>query len=95
MPTIDFTHPVYDDVQGAVDFMMEQIEQGKTVYVHCKAGRARSATVVLCWLIQAKGMSAAAGQQLLLERRPHVNPRLPSRKVVQQFEEMYGQKKTP
>lgn len=86
MPTIDFTHPLYDDVKGAVEFMDQQIAAGRKVYVHCKAGRARSATVVICWLIKNEKMSAAAGQKLLLEKRAHVNPRLPQREVVQQFE---------
>lgn len=92
IPTVDFTHPSYKDVQRAVDFMIEQIADERVVYVHCKAGRARSATVVLCWLIQTTGMTAAEGQRLLLECRPHVNPRLPQREVVQKFEEKYSHK---
>ena len=90
MPTIDFTHPKFEDVTRAVQFMDEQIAAGKKVYVHCKAGRARSATVVICWLIKNKNMTAEQGQALLLEKRAHVNPRLPQRPVVQQFEERFG-----
>ena len=86
MPTIDFTHPKLDDVSRAVDFMDTQIEQGHKVYVHCKAGRGRSATVAICWLMKNKGMSAAEAQAFLLTKRPHVNPRLPERPVVQEFE---------
>lgn len=92
IPTVDFTHPSFDDVQKAVNFMVEQIEDGRKVYVHCKAGRARSATVVLCWLIQTQGLSAEEGQQVLLRCRPHVNPRLVERPVVQQFENKYFKK---
>lgn len=92
IPTVDFTHPSYEDVQRAVDFMVEQIEEDRTVYVHCKAGRARSATVVLCWMIQARGLSAQEGQTLLLKHRPHVNPCLTERPVVQKFEELYAGK---
>lgn len=83
--TIDFTHPTLDNVERAVDFMNEQVAQGGKVYVHCKAGRARSATVALCWLIDAKGMTPEQGQRLLLEKRPHVNSRLPQREVVKAF----------
>lgn len=89
IPTVDFTHPSFDDVQSAVNFMVEQIDDGRKVYVHCKAGRARSATVVLCWLIQTQGLNAQEGQELLLRSRPHVNPRLVERPVVQQFEKKY------
>lgn len=89
MPTIDFTHPKFEDVSRAVEFMDAQVAAGKKIYVHCKAGRARSATVVLCWLIKHEKMTAAAGQKLLLEKRAHVNPRLPEREVVQKFEQLF------
>lgn len=85
MPTTDFTHPSLADVQRAVEFMNRFTERGETVYVHCKAGRARSATVVLCWLVAHRGMTAEAGQRLLLSKRPHVNARLVQRPVVQEF----------
>ena len=86
MPTIDFTHPAYEDVCRAVDFIDTSVAHGKTVYVHCKAGRARSATVAICWLMKSRQISAAKAQKLLLEKRPHINPRLTERPVVKEFE---------
>ena len=50
IPTVDFTPPTLEMVEQAVEFIKQQIAQGHTVYVHCKAGRGRSATVVACWL---------------------------------------------
>ncbi len=85
MPTIDFTHPHIDDVEAAVKFIADHAQSGGSVYVHCKAGRARSATVACCWLIEARGMSATEAQATLLQHRSHVNPRLPERPVVQEF----------
>lgn len=85
IPTTDFHPPSTDDVRRAVEFMQRHVERGETVYVHCKAGRARSATVVLCWLIAHRGLTAAEGQRLLLEKRPHVHRRLTERAVVQAF----------
>jgi atypical dual specificity phosphatase len=83
--TVDFTHPTLASVQSAVAFMQQQIGLGRRVYVHCKAGRARSGTVVLCWLIAARGMTPAEAQQRILQRRPHANPHLAQRAVVKQF----------
>ncbi len=85
IPTVDFTAPTLASVQDAVAFMQQHVGLGQRVYVHCKAGRARSGTVVLCWLIAAHGMTPAAAQQRILQRRPHANPRLAHRAVVQQF----------
>lgn len=89
MPTVDFTHPNYEDVVNAVEFIERQVRQNGKVYVHCKAGRARSATVVMCWLIKSLQKPATEIQQLLLAKRPHVNPRLYQRPVVQEFERRF------
>lgn len=89
VPTVDFTHPTLDSVERAVTFMEEQADAGNKIYVHCKAGRARSATVVVCWMIKRDQVTAKQAQQTLLKIRSHVNPRLPERPVVQQYEAKY------
>jgi atypical dual specificity phosphatase len=85
LPTVDFTHPSLADVAKGVDFLDRMTTAGKKVYVHCKAGRARSATVVLCWLVRSGRMSPEEAQTHLLRVRPHVNPRLLERPVVRTF----------
>jgi atypical dual specificity phosphatase len=87
MPTIDFTHPSDLDVRAAVEFIDRHAANGDRVYIHCKAGRGRSATVAICWLMHSKGMTAVEAQAWLTERRPHVNQHLPDRPVVQRFEQ--------
>jgi len=89
MPTIDFTHPSLDDVCRAVEFIDLHVDGGKTVYIHCKAGRARSATVAICWIMKNRQIDAAEAQRLIADKRPHVNPHLPSRPVVQQFQKLF------
>ena len=89
IPTTDFTHPSQNDVEAAVAFMDDAIKKGARVYVHCKAGRARSATVVACWLIKNKKMTAMEAQNFLLRARSHVNKKLALRPVVIEFEKKY------
>ena len=86
MPTIDFTHPSDDDVDTAIAFIEKHVSAGNKVYVHCKAGRGRSATVAICWLMKSQGITAAEAQQKLTAARPHVNQHLTDRPVVQRFE---------
>lgn len=95
IPTTDFAHPMLADVEIAVDFVQRHVDSGGTVYVHCKAGRARSATVVLCWLIKYRGLTAEDGQRLLLEKRPHTNPRLSKRPIVLEFQRKFSASGTP
>jgi atypical dual specificity phosphatase len=89
IPTTDFTHPQLQDVSRAVEFVQRHVEAGDTVYIHCKAGRARSATVALCWLMKYRGLTMHQGQKQLLESRAHVNPRLTERPVIQQFADQH------
>jgi atypical dual specificity phosphatase len=93
LPTVDFTPPSLADVERGVDFMQQQIADGRDVYVHCKAGRARSATVVLCWLIAAKGVTPEEGQKWILEKRPHAHRHLVQRQVVQDFWNKHGHRR--
>ncbi len=85
LPTVDFQPPSLEHVVEGVEFMQKFVGQGHRVYVHCKAGRARSATVVLCWLIKYCGLSPELAQRQLLEHRPHTNPLLYNRAVVSEF----------
>ena len=85
VPTIDFTPPTLDSVCQAVRFMEQQTRRGGRLYVHCKAGRGRSATVVICWLMAARGMTASQAQAHLISCRPHVLSRLDQRQVVKDF----------
>jgi atypical dual specificity phosphatase len=84
LPIIDFVSPSLDDVRAAVAFIHAQIARGRKVYVHCKAGRGRSATVALCYLI-SKGLTPEQAQLLLIQKRPHVLGKLCKRPVVAQF----------
>ena len=86
MPTIDFTHPAYDDVRGAVDFIQNHVDKQQKVYIHCKAGRGRSATVAICWIMKSRQLSAAQAQKYLLGKRGHINRHLTQRPIVQRFE---------
>jgi len=85
VPMRDFAEPSAKDVLACVAELDEAFKQGKTVYDHCKAGKGRSATVVLCWLVVRRGMSVEDAQALLSTRRPQVLKSLATRKVVREI----------
>lgn len=86
MPTTDFTPPRLADVRRAVAFIASKADRGETVYVHCKAGRARSATVVACWLMYRYRITAHEAASRLRQVRPHIVKELEQRAVVRDFE---------
>lgn len=85
MPTVDFSPPTLEDIQRAVEFMQDQMAAGHAVYVHCKAGRARSVTVVICYLMATRGWTAEAAQAWIQTRRPQVLRSVFQRAVVKEF----------
>lgn len=90
LPTTDFQPPSLAHVTQGVDFIEKLSSRGDKVYVHCKAGRARSATVVICWLVKHRKMSITEAQEHLIACRPHVHPRLADRSVVREYLREHG-----
>ncbi|KAG9322642.1 hypothetical protein KVV02_002371 [Mortierella alpina] len=77
IPTRDFHTPSVDSIWRGVQFIekfetgcsaLPQSERG-TIYLHCKAGRGRSATVALCWLVYTYSLTTIEAQRILLRAR--------------------------
>ncbi len=85
LPTVDFTPPKIEDIERGVAFIESEIGKDGKVYVHCKAGRGRSATIVVCWLIASHDMTPEEAQACLVDKRSHVNKGLANRPVVREF----------
>nr|CAB3460928.1 unnamed protein product [Digitaria exilis] len=61
IPTRDYLFaPSLEHICRAVDFIHWNEMQGGCTYVHCKAGRGRSTTIVLCFLIKYRNMTPEA-----------------------------------
>lgn len=86
LPTTDYFAPSEADIRRGISFMRDQVARGEKVYVHCKAGRARSATLVLCYLMAAHRCSAQEAYARLKAVRPHVSRGLDQRAVVAAIE---------
>ncbi|PON62483.1 Dual specificity phosphatase [Parasponia andersonii] len=86
IPTRDYLFaPSLVDISRAVEFIHKNASSGRTTYVHCKAGRGRSTTVVLCYLVEYKSMTPAAALDYVRSRRPRVLLAPSQWKAVQEF----------
>ncbi|KAF8696361.1 hypothetical protein HU200_037270 [Digitaria exilis] len=73
IPTRDYLFaPSLEDISQAIDFIHRNASQGGTTYVHCKAGRGRSTTIVLCYLIKYRSMTPEAALDHVRSIRPRV-----------------------
>jgi atypical dual specificity phosphatase len=85
VPVLDFTSPSTKQVESAIAFIVDNINAGRTIYLHCKAGRGRSATVALCYLMEACKLSPEEADRELRRKYTLAAPGLNRRKVVQEF----------
>ncbi|XP_063231155.1 phosphatidylglycerophosphatase and protein-tyrosine phosphatase 1 [Bacillus rossius redtenbacheri] len=67
-----FETPDQDKLRRGVEFMERFQGSRASVYVHCKAGRTRSATLVGCYLMSKHGWTPAEAVEFMRARRPHI-----------------------
>ncbi|XP_030833055.1 phosphatidylglycerophosphatase and protein-tyrosine phosphatase 1-like isoform X2 [Strongylocentrotus purpuratus] len=73
LPTVDFTEaPSLEYLERGVEFIQQHANDGSSVYVHCKAGRTRSATLVGCYLMMMNHCTPQEAQTFMEAKRPHI-----------------------
>ncbi|KAL8191849.1 hypothetical protein R6Q57_028580 [Mikania cordata] len=86
IPTRDYLFaPSFVDIDRAVNFIHKNATCGRTTYVHCKAGRGRSTTIVLCYLVEYKHMTPVSALEFVRSRRPRVLLAPSQWKAVQEY----------
>lgn len=82
LPTTDiFQTPCQDKLKEGVEFINRFVtssdppqtsEPYSTVYIHCKAGRTRSATLVGCYLMTRYGYTPSEAVECIKSKRSHI-----------------------
>ncbi|KAK3107390.1 hypothetical protein FSP39_013587 [Pinctada imbricata] len=86
LSTVDYVGtPSQEQINEALTFIDRHQRQENSVYVHCKAGRTRSATVVACYLIQKHGYSPMEAVDFIRAKRPHIWLREAQLESLQEF----------
>ncbi|KAI2662557.1 NADH dehydrogenase [ubiquinone] iron-sulfur protein 3, mitochondrial [Labeo rohita] len=86
LSTVDLTGvPSLEHIHKGVDFALKHREQGTSVYIHCKAGRSRSATIAAAYLIRLHCWSPEEACKMLASVRPHVLIRSAQFDILQEY----------
>uniref|UniRef100_G3TLH1 Phosphatidylglycerophosphatase and protein-tyrosine phosphatase 1 n=2 Tax=Loxodonta africana TaxID=9785 RepID=G3TLH1_LOXAF len=86
LSTVDMTGvPTLANLQKGVKFVLKYQSLGQCVYVHCKAGRSRSATMVAAYLIQVHNWSPEEAVRFITKIRSHIRVRPGQLEVLQEF----------
>ncbi|CAL4075898.1 unnamed protein product [Meganyctiphanes norvegica] len=69
-----FEAPCQEKLLEGVDFIknLKSEKADARVYIHCKAGRTRSATLVGCYLMDKQRCSPEEAVEYMIEKRPHI-----------------------
>ena len=92
LPTVDHFEVDVDHLEAAVAFIGEYKKRGEKVYVHCKAGHGRAASVVLCWMISQNSEETPKKLNLQLAKLRKVRPSLYRQKNVIEYLHRLSQK---
>ncbi|XP_011355336.1 phosphatidylglycerophosphatase and protein-tyrosine phosphatase 1 [Pteropus vampyrus] len=86
LSTVDMTGiPTLANLQKGVQFVLKYQSLGQSVYVHCKAGRSRSATMVAAYLIQMYNWSPEEAVRAITKIRSHVYIRPGQMEILKEF----------
>lgn len=70
LKVLDVTVPSNEMIEAGVNFVRKQVEDGRTVLVHCAKGRGRSATILAAYLMRHEGMSFDQANETMKTKRP-------------------------
>ncbi len=82
-------------LKNIVDDMHQVIESGKSVYVHCKAGKGRSFTIIIAYLLMHSDMNVTQIFGYIREKRPQVSPGSAQLELIEMFRAAFCQHKAP
>ena len=81
----DMGVPEFDDLVKTVDFIHDRIVNDEPVMVHCLAGLGRTGTILACYLIKYKKMSADDAIQKVRDERPGSIQSFSQEEIIFQF----------
>jgi len=91
LPTVDDEAPTLAQLRQGVSFIAEEIGGGGGVYIHCKSGVGRAATMAAAYLVST-GLTPDQAWERLRQNRPFIRPTAPQIAQIERFAEVKNRK---
>lgn len=79
---VDFVPLTKEHIGRGVGYLARMLEEGHTVYVHCRAGRGRSAAIVIAYLMEYHQFSYDDAFAYVYHLRPQIHMNAAQRQAV-------------
>lgn len=89
LPTIDDEAPILEHLRTGVDFIRAEISRGGSVYIHCRSGVGRSATMAAAYLV-SNGLNPEQAWACIKKVRPFIRPTAPQVAQLEVFSSELG-----
>lgn len=79
---VDFLPLKRSEIDEGVEYLNNVLKEGHSIYVHCKAGRGRSATIVIVYLMKYHQLSFEEAFSFVKKQRPQINLNTQQRQAI-------------
>lgn len=94
LPTVDHVEPKVELYEEAIKFIKYHQERNEKVYIHCKAGHGRAASVAFAWMIHENQDKDPSELNAALRKIRHVRKTLFKQKNILNFISRLGSYKS-
>ncbi len=84
----DFSPLTASEIKQGIETLAALLEQGDNVYLHCKAGRGRSATIAIAYLMHYQSLSFDEAFHHVEKLRPEINLNVYQRQAIFDYFEL-------
>jgi protein tyrosine phosphatase (PTP) superfamily phosphohydrolase (DUF442 family) len=89
LPTVDNHAPTFQHLHAGVQFIQQELDAGRKVYIHCWEGVGRAPTMLAAYLVST-GMKPSEAWAKIKATRPFIRPTLPQIQQIDLFAAEWG-----